>query len=192
LANGRLRYSSRCWTFVLLVGCSREKPHVLDAGSASCAVDSDAGISPNGPPYCYPESTKPSGPCPKGSPACSFCGYPPCSIQSLMVGPHTYYQCSCANGSWDCQVSRQFGSACPAVLSCFGPDGGLGTVCLSGAGISCARNQDAPFCVFAGGQVPQPCGDRFVRGGLQVPRSCDAELYVSLNSRRDLIAGRIS
>jgi hypothetical protein len=142
-----------------------------DGGPPSCVIDSDAGVGVTGPPYCYPESTKPSGPCTSGAPTCTFCGYLPCPVPSGLIEPHTFYECSCAAGSWSCRALSQFGDACAPVLSCLGPDGGLAVVCLSGAGVSCTMFDGGagPVCALAGGVTPIPCGLDSCFGGCTCP-----------------------
>ncbi|MDP8999581.1 MAG: hypothetical protein M3O46_05660 [Myxococcota bacterium] len=147
---------------VVAAGCSSSARQSTydDGGVQQCEVDSDAGVSASGPPYCYPESTKPSGACSKDTP-CRFCGYPACLVGSGLIEPRTFYECSCVAGNWSCSVLRQSGTECGAVLSCFGPDGGLAVSCRSGAGVSCQMPDGAsvPVCVLAGGTTPQPCGN---------------------------------
>jgi hypothetical protein len=129
------------------------------ASRPPCAIDSDAGVGSSGPPYCYPESTKPEGACLAHTPMCAFCSYPKCAVSSGLIEPHTFYECSCTGGTWNCRVVGQFGTQCPAVLTCLGPDGGLGVSCLSGGGESCEMPEGGsePVCVFAHGLVPS-CG----------------------------------
>jgi hypothetical protein len=150
--------------FLVVSACSRagQRPKLDAAGEADlpCAIDSDAGVGAGGPPYCYPVSTMPTGPCSPRTPSCVFCGYPPCPITSGLVEPHSLYKCRCDQGSWSCAVTKRFGDACAPVLTCLGPDGGVGAVCLSGAGVSCTMRAGAtqPVCALAGGVVPQACG----------------------------------
>lgn len=156
---------SRVAAMVLIATGCLSSPDKSNSGGADgallpCAVNSDAGVSVSGPPYCYPESTKPSGACSNHTPTCGFCGYPPCPVGSGLIEPHTYYECSCTAGAWSCGVVRQFGTDCAPVLSCLGPDGGLAVSCISGAGVSCQMNDaSGPVCVLAGGTTPTPCGN---------------------------------
>jgi hypothetical protein len=128
-----------------------------DGSLPRCAIDSDAGLGISAPP-CFPESTKPSGACPRGSVTCAFCSYPPCPVSSGLIGPRTFYECGCVDGSWNCRAVAQRGGGCLAVLSCLGPDGGLAVSCLSGAGVSCVMPEGgtAPICAFAFSSTP--CG----------------------------------
>jgi hypothetical protein len=128
-----------------------------DGSMARCSVDSDAGLGISAPP-CYPESAKPSGACPSGAATCAFCSYPPCPVSSGLIGPRTFYECSCMDGSWSCAVVSRRGGECLSALSCLGPDGGLAVSCLSGGGVSCTMPEGGtqPICAFA--FFSTPCG----------------------------------
>jgi hypothetical protein len=151
--------------FMLLgcAGCSSPSGAPTSDGGADgrepqCAVDSDA--DPIGfDPTCYPEWVKPSGPCISHTPACHFCSYAQCPVNSALLSPQTFYDCSCAAGSWNCNVISQPGRGCAPTLSCLGPDGGLAASCISATGQSCAMPDGgtSPICIFA--LESTPCGD---------------------------------
>jgi hypothetical protein len=137
-----------------------------DGDLPRCTIDSDAGLGVSAPP-CYPESTKPSGACRTGAATCAFCSYPPCPVSSGLIGPRTFYECSCTAGSWSCGVVSERDSGCLVALSCLAPDGGLAVSCLSGGGVSCAMAEggDMPMCVLAPASEETPCGVDYCASG---------------------------
>jgi hypothetical protein len=146
-----LRAGTRACVVLAAAGCGSRTALPVEADSR-CEIRSDAAIGAAGA-LCYPEAAKPTGPCASDAPSCPFCAYPNCPIISDLLSPRTFYDCTCAAGSWSCKVVRQVGNDCAPTIACLRSDGGRAAACLVESGESCAVSPDGglPICVLTDG-----------------------------------------